>query len=592
MSRLSISEGFDIFVNRLRYLKYYLFAITVVPLLTFLTSFLYLASKNDTLRFIITSSVKYGLLNLRDYFFGNLIKYKKGMEYYYYQDIYHKYFYLLFHTHQFYWSLAIAALSTVLIFFVVKAFTKSLSDKKVVRGTKVGNLGTVSNPKKFISPQDEVKHTMIIGTTGSGKTQLMYRLSRPTLYSCKNIFFDIKGDILPAYLRKGIDVIINPLDIRSSRWNFLKEVEDISDIDTLAESFISPDAGGFIDSKSDYFKRNAKFILSFLFKELYENGIVENDKIREVIIKEVFYKSDSGLISDLINNLNVGSNVSLADTLSTLRVNLDFVSILGFEPKVNPEFSIKDWLISDDNTNIFITTKMDKSTLTRGFNTAFLSMLLLKISSLPDVKNGEVRIRIWIDELANLSRIPHLAETLSFVRSKGVAIYLSTQSLEGLKRSYKEHEIKDILNNCNNLFCFSANDEYTASIISKLIGEQQVDIAFKNSFSTPKATNIDGISITHSRHIEYAVLPSEVTALKDLEFYAKLKRRWYRGKLKPIQVEKKDGIEFFVENKACKQISKRVSKDENSRLKTKEDLNPPSDGGLNIGKAEKNKGKL
>ena len=209
-------------------------------------------------------------------------------------------------------------------------------------------------------------------------------------------------------------------------------------------------------------------------------------------------------------------------------------------------------------------------------------MLLLKLAALPNVKSQkDVRIRIWIDELANLSRIPHLAEILSFIRSKGVAIYLSTQSLEGLKRVYEEYEIKDILNNCSNLFCFSVNDEYTATIISKLIGEQQIEVPLKNSFSTPKVSNIDGINLTHTRSTEYAVLPSEIMALEDLEFYAKLRKSWYKGKLKYTKIKKREDIEFFKMNKALliKELKGEIGggnnyAEENNNLSSRSNINP------------------
>ena len=566
--KVSMAEGFDILLNQLRYLKYYLFAVVFIPLIFFTVSFVYFISKSKELKEIVVYSAQYGLLSFKFWLLGDLLNLHKGADYYNYQNIYRDYFPLVFHSYAFYYSVAIAVFSIIVTFLIVRSFTRNLSDKKVIRGTKIKSLGSVSNLRKFIRPRDEVKHTIFIGSTGSGKTQAMHRLSKPVLNACKNVFFDVKGDYLPAYFKKGRDILINPLDVRSARWNFLEEVEDEADIDTLAKAFIEKNSSSFNDSKSAYFEGNASFVLQNIFKELHKNGILDNDKIREVILKEVFYKSNSGLVKNLIEKLNVGSDVSFADTLSTLRVSLDFIKVIGFEPKVNPKFSINEWLNSHNNSNIFLTTVKDKSSITKGFNTAFLTMLLLKLCSLPDVQSqDDVRVRIWIDELANLSKIPNLAETLSFVRSKGVAIYLSTQSLEGLKRSYQDHEIKDILNNCNNLFCFSANDDYTASIFSKLIGQQQVKIPSKSSFSTPKVSNIDGINLSYHRSIEYAVLPAEIMVLKGGEFYAKIRRKWFKAKLKFIPIKKDENIEFFLENKAFKLKSVK-NKDDESEIIT------------------------
>ena len=574
MSRsvLGIGEGFDLFVNRIRYVAYFLIYNIGLTIIAFLTSFFYFAQKDSNIMFVLKYSIKYGFYNLKLWLFEGLVKNQKlPFDYGFAQDVYRKHFSLIFHTYAFYYSIGISLLIFSITFFLVYRYTKKLANKHTIRGTKIKNLGRVKELSKFIKPKDEVKHTVIIGTTGSGKTQSLLNLMKKKITEGKNVIFDAKGDFLPRFFRKGVDIILNPLDIRSHRWNFLEEVEDIADLETLSQSLIQKPRGS-INQTSDYFIKNAQQILFMLLQHLLEKGVLDNSKVREAIMDEVFYKTDSSLLSDFKKDLNLGSNVSLADTLSTLRVHLSFAKAIGYEPDVNPKFHIKEWISSDENRNIYITYDFSKSPITEGFYSAFLNMLLLRLSSMPDASNANnAKIRIWVDELANLPTIPNLGEALSYVRSKGVAFYLSTQSLEGLKRRYRIFEITDILNNCNTMISFAANDSFTAETISKLIGQTQIELPNKNHFSSPKISKIDGINLHRERKTEVAVLPSEIMALEDLEFYAKFSRRWYKGKLKYINIPKND-IEFFIKNTSFNLNAD--SRNHNKENKNNEDPKP------------------
>ena len=574
MSRNSIvgmGESFDILVNKIRYIKYFLLFNVGFSLLSFLISFSYFISKNQSIIYVLKETAKYYGYLFVFWLKGNFGAVKKPEGFYYAQDIYNKYFHLIFHSNAFYYSLFIAFAVFIISFFVVKTYAMKLSSKYILRGIRVYKMGKVKDLGRLIKPKDESKHVIVIGTTGSGKTQAMTNIMKNRIQSAKNIIFDTKGDFLERFFKKGIDSVLNPLDIRSSRWNFMYDIEDKADIDLLASSFIPSHQ----DDKNRYFTDNAALILSSFFEFLYKKGIKDNSEIRKVVEDEIFHKSDSGILKDLTSNLNVGSSVSLADTLSTLRVNLSFMKILGYEPKSNPEFSINKWINSDANSNLYITVPQDKISTTENFNAAFFSVLFAKLMARKDRK--DVDIKIFIDELANIGTIRNLDKALSFLRSKGVAIYLSTQSLEGLKSRYKEHEIANILNNCNTIISFAANDDYTADKISRMIGETQIETTGKNDFSTPQVSKIDSVNINRNRVIERAVLPSEIMVLDDLEFYMKLSRKWYKGKLQYMDIPKNGNIDFFLKNKAL-------------NLSAKSEVNESVDAKNNSSKTSENKG--
>ena len=242
MAKISKAEGFDVLLNQLRYIKYYMLSLFIVPVIVFMPSFAYFASQNDTIKTILSASFKYGLANFKILLLGGLIKIHNTPDYYYYQSIYHKYFGYLLKTNAFYYSTAISIASVILMFFIVRIFTKRLSENKIIRGTKVYMIGNIKDIKKQLKIKP-LGHLMMIGATGVGKTQALLNLSRSAMDNIdksKNIYLDTKGDFVTRFFSKGIDHIVNPLDNRSVEWSFMEDVTDISDIDTLAESFISP----------------------------------------------------------------------------------------------------------------------------------------------------------------------------------------------------------------------------------------------------------------------------------------------------------------------------------------------------------------
>ena len=208
-------------------------------------------------------------------------------------------------------------------------------------------------------------------------------------------------------------------------------------------------------------------------------------------------------------------------------------------------------------------------------------MLLLKMQSLRNTQH--VKYRIFIDELSVLQRINMLSDTLNFARSRGIALYLATQSLSSLRKNYTAEELHSITNATNTLFIFRVNDEYTATSLSHTVGYAEIERRTKNQYTTPGIGAIDGFALNTHVENELAVLPSELQALKDLEFYVRFfnkkekKPTWAHAELKKItKFEKK--AEFFVENKNLKEfISKESEKVEKERKPRKQNTKDKND---------------
>jgi hypothetical protein len=92
---------------------------------------------------------------------------------------------------------------------------------------------------------DETKHFKIIGTTGTGKSTAIRELMGGALARGDRVIFaDPDGGYLARFKDDSReDVILNPFDPASHKWDLFGEIGNPYDIDQLARSLL-PDPGG------------------------------------------------------------------------------------------------------------------------------------------------------------------------------------------------------------------------------------------------------------------------------------------------------------------------------------------------------------
>ena len=93
-------------------------------------------------------------------------------------------------------------------------------------------------------PADEVKHFKLIGATGTGKSTLIRELLHRALErGDRAVIVDPDGGYLSRFYRpfRG-DVILNPFDARSARWDIFADIRSDYDVAQLARSLI-PERG-------------------------------------------------------------------------------------------------------------------------------------------------------------------------------------------------------------------------------------------------------------------------------------------------------------------------------------------------------------
>ena len=76
-----------------------------------------------------------------------------------------------------------------------------------------------------LPPSTETKHTLAVGATGSGKSQLIAQYIEQVIRrGDRAVILDLKGEFTSFFYRPGVDMILNPLDERSIKWSIVNDI--------------------------------------------------------------------------------------------------------------------------------------------------------------------------------------------------------------------------------------------------------------------------------------------------------------------------------------------------------------------------------
>ena len=133
--------------------------------------------------------------------------------------------------------------------------------------------------------------------------------------------------------------------------------------------------------------------------------------------------------------------------------------------------------------------------------------------------------RVWVlmDEMPSLHRLPELGSIISEVRKFGGCYVIGLQSYAQLEKTYGKTAAQEMFDLLNTRFFFRAPSNAMASISSKELGEQEVDLS-KESISYGANALRDGVNIGHDTKTRPIVTASEIQALDDLECYLRVPR--------------------------------------------------------------------
>jgi type IV secretory pathway TraG/TraD family ATPase VirD4 len=379
-----------------------------------------------------------------------------------------------------------------------------------------------------VPAQDEAKHFKLIGATGTGKSTAIEEIMTNALArGDRAVIADPDGGYLQRFYQKERgDVILNPFDERSVKWDLFAEIRSAYDVEQLARSLI-PDHEGQDRSWRGY----ARTFFSAVTRQAHEAGISDVGELYRLL---VVADSDElrGLVrgtpaQPFLDEHNSRMFDSIRSVTSSAVAALDYIA-----PQKTANFSVRDWVSQEKPGVLFIPYRAGQIAALRSTISGWMRLAIFET-----MDRGEQKARLWfvVDELDALGQIDGLKDALARLRKFNGRCVLGFQSIAQVSSTYGQGDAHTIVENCGNTLifrCSASEGGGTARFASQLIGEREV---LRTTISrSRRMTEILG-SVSRSQHfsVEPAVLPSQVEQLPDLTGYLKYASEptWQRVRL-------------------------------------------------------------
>jgi len=373
-----------------------------------------------------------------------------------------------------------------------------------------------------ISPRDETKHFKLIGTTGTGKsTAIAGLLAAAVRRGDRAVIADPDGGYLARlHDRRRGDVVLNPFEADSVRWDPFAEIELQWDVEQLSSSLIPATD----DPSGREWRGYARTFLTAVVRRCHERGERNPEELWR-LLTSASYAELRPIVAGtpaqpFLEPENARMFGSIRSVTGSAMAALEHVQTQRGRP-----FSVRKWIRGGRGV-LFMPYKASQIAALRSIIAAWMRLAIF------EAMNGdEADQQLWfvVDELDALGQIDGLKDALARLRKFGGRCVLGFQSVAQVSSTYGSGAAQTLVENCGNtliLRCAGSEHGGTSQFASRLIGEREVIRR-----QTSRGRDRDGwfsarglrrsTSVSEQRVTEIAVMPAELEQLPDLTGYLK-----------------------------------------------------------------------
>ena len=387
-----------------------------------------------------------------------------------------------------------------------------------------------------ISPREETKHFKLIGTTGTGKTTAIAGLIDGALRrGDRALIADPDGGYLARFhdRRRG-DIILNPFEPGSVKWDPFSELGTRWDVDQLASGLI-PSSD---DPSGREWRGYARTFVTAVTRRCHESG--ERDpaelwRLLTVAASNELRPMVAGTPAQpFVEPENARMFGSIRSVTASAVAALEHVQAQRGRP-----FSVRSWVRSGRGV-LFMPYRAAQIAALRSVIATWARLAIFEAMNSPDKDQ-----RLWfvLDELDSLGAIDGLKDALARLRKFGGRCVLGFQSVAQVSSTYGHGEAQTLVENCSNtliLRCAGSEHGGTSAFASRLIGDREV-IRRHTSRGRDRDGGILGrghrrsTNVSEQRITEVAVMPAELEQLPDLTGFLKTaaSNKWLRVSFRP-----------------------------------------------------------
>ncbi len=338
-------------------------------------------------------------------------------------------------------------------------------------------------------------HFCFIGATGSGKTYCIRLLMQSVLYSketkkiSRALVYDAKRDMLPLlHGIVGADdyengtqhkvVTLNPMDSRSYAWDMSADITAPGHALEIASIFIPPEQ----NASQPFFGNAARHILQGVITFFIRSK--KKWTLRDVL----FTVRDSERIANILKSDEKTAHLaklyfSHPDTAKNIMSELgsklgsyEIVAALWHKAEqAGRTISLDEWLNGEREYIIVLGNDHTNRAAVDAINQVIFKRVSELILDQPDDETKTRRTWIILDEFVRAGKLSGGVELTTEGRSKGAAVVLGFQDINGARAVYGKEVAEEIIGQCSNVAVLKLQSPETAEWTSRFFGTYEAD---------------------------------------------------------------------------------------------------------------------
>ena len=373
-----------------------------------------------------------------------------------------------------------------------------------------------------LAPAEETRHFKLIGTTGTGKsTAIAALLAGALARGDRAVVTDADAGYAARFFeRRRGDVILNPFDARSVKWDPFAEIRAPWDVEQLASGLIPASE----DSSGREWRGYARTFLTAVMRRCCEHGRTDSRELWRLLTAAPAAELRPWVASTPAEPFLEPENARMFGSIRAVAGS----AAAAFEyvqAQRARSFSVRRW-VEEGSGVLFLPYGASQIAALRSIIAAWVRLAIFEAMRRPDEDQ-----RLWfvVDELDSLGAIDGLKDALARLRKFGGRCVLGFQSIAQVSSTYGSGEAQTLVENCGNtliLRCAGSEHGGTSQFASRLIGEREIIRR-----QTARSRDREGLfaargarrstNVSEQQLIETAVLAAELEQLPDLTGYLK-----------------------------------------------------------------------
>jgi type IV secretory pathway TraG/TraD family ATPase VirD4 len=337
--------------------------------------------------------------------------------------------------------------------------------------------------------EDEVsKHTLLVGGTGSGKTNLFYhivdQIKEKMTHNDVMLIFDSKGDFYSKFFSPGDVVIGNSKKYRtkSEKWSIYDEIiADGNDRVSVAQNTQEICKSLFAEkteknNSNPFFPDAARDLFASIMIAFIRGGASFSNKDLKDYLDSTDVDGLRSLLGTYKDLASVGSYIGGKAGAQTQGVLAEMYSatrdiLTGVFADVG-SFSIRNFVRSKGKKTLFLEYDLAIGDVLSPVYTLLFDLALKEALGRTATQGN---VYLIADELKLLPHLRHLEDGINFGRSLGVKIFAGLQSIDQLNATYgSEEKARNIISGFSSVYAFRSNDFITRQYIRELFGRNVI----------------------------------------------------------------------------------------------------------------------